>query len=258
MNTLSLATDIVLSAYICWEIVEFVPRYGRLKQEIANGDPKARTRVYHRILIFEWVSAALALVALRFDWSKLNPKGLALDGTRLMQSLSLPPGAGKGAVLGMFMGAVIGGFAFAIAMRRRNRRNPAPQTSGGWRSRIMPDFSALIPVTMSERLIYAAAAVSAGICEEVVFRGWLLATLHSPIGLTGTMLVLVAAAIFGIGHVYQKAVGVIVTTLAGLLFTVLYIMSGSLLVPILLHIVVDVRFALMPAPKAARPETAYA
>ena len=76
--------------------------------------------------------------------------------------------------------------------------------------------------------------------------------------LTGTTLVLVAAAIFGIGHVYQKAVGVIVTTLAGLLFTVLYIMSGSLLVPILLHIVVDVRFVFMPAPRVAKSEAAYA
>ena len=260
MNTLSWATDVVLSAYICWEIIGFVPRYRRLKQEIANGDPQARTRIYYRILIFEWVSAALALVALRFDWSRLNPKSLALDGTRLMQSLSLPAGARKGALIGMFMGVVFGGIGFAIAMRRRNRRGlaPAAETSGGWRSRIMPDFSALIPVTMRERLIYAAAAVSAGICEEVVFRGWLLSTLHSPIGLTGMTLVLAAAAIFGIGHAYQKVVGVIVTTVTGLLFAVLYIMTGSLLVPIVLHILVDVRFAFMPTPRVAKPEAVYA
>jgi membrane protease YdiL (CAAX protease family) len=257
MNILSWATDIVLAIYIGWEIIGFVPRYRRLKQEIANGDPKARTRVYQRILVFEWVSAALALVALRFDWSKLNPKSLALDGTRLMQSLSLPEGAGKGAVIGLFLGAVFGGVGFAIAMRRRNRRSPA-QAPAGWRSRILPDFSALIPVTTRERLIYAAAAVSAGICEEVVFRGWLLSTLHSPVGLTGTTLVLAAAAIFGIGHAYQKVAGIILTTLAGLLFSVLYIMAGSLLVPILLHVVVDVRFAFMPAPGAVKPEAAYA
>jgi uncharacterized protein len=259
MNILSLATDIILSAYICWEVIGFVSRYRRLKQGIANGDTKARTRIYQRILIFEWVSAALALVALRFDWSNLNPKNLALDGSRLMQSLSLPPGAGKGAVIGMFLGAVFGGIGFGIAMRRRNRNRPASVNApAGWRSRILPDFSALIPVTTRERLIYAAAAVSAGICEEVVFRGWLLATLHSPVGLTGTTLVLVAAAIFGVAHAYQKVAGTILTTLAGLLFCVLYIMTGSLLVPILLHILVDVRFAFMPAPGAAKPETAYA
>lgn len=258
MNILSLATDIVLSTYICWQIIGFVSRYRRLKQEIANGDPSARTRVYQRILIFEWVSAALAIVALRFDWSKLNPKGLALDGSRLMQSLSLPQGAGKSVVLGVFLGAVFGGIGFAISMRRRSRR-PAPvNPPAGWRSRILPDFTALIPVTTRERLIYAAAAVSAGICEEVVFRGWLLSTLHSPVGLSGTTLFLVAAAIFGLGHAYQKVAGTILTAMAGLLFCVLYIVSGSLLLPILLHILVDVRFAFMPAPAVAKPEAVYA
>jgi uncharacterized protein len=122
----------------------------------------------------------------------------------------------------------------------------------------LPDFTALIPVTTREKLTYAAAAVSAGICEEVVFRGWVLATLHSPVGLTGTTLVLVAAAIFGIAHAYQNAVGVILTTFAGLLFTALYLTTGSLLVPILLHVLIDVRFAFMPAPGPAKPATAYA
>jgi membrane protease YdiL (CAAX protease family) len=260
MNILSLVTDLILAAYIVWETVGFVPRYRRLKQEIADGDRQARTRVYQRILVFEWVSAALALVALRFDWSKLNPKSLALEGTRLMQSLTLPPGAGRGALLGMFSGVVIGGVGFAVALRRRNRRGatPAASEASGWRSRIMPDFTALIPATTNEPLLYAAAAVSAGICEELVFRGWLLSVLHSPIGLTGTALVVVAAAIFGAAHLYQKVAGTILTALAGLLFCALYIATGSLLVPILLHIVIDVRFAFMPAPTAAKPQAAYA
>jgi CAAX protease family protein len=259
MNTLSLAADIVLAAYIVWETVGFVARYRRLKEEIASGDHYARIRVYRRVLVFEWVSAALALVALRFDWSKLNPKSLALEGTRLMQSLALPPEARTGAFGGLFAGVLIGGIVFAIALRRRNRSGstPSSNSASSWRSRIMPDFTALIPVTMHERLLYASAAVSAGICEEIVFRGWLLSTLHFTIGLTGTVLVLTAAAIFGAGHAYQKVAGTILTTLAGLLFCALYVMSGSLLVPILLHIVVDVRFAFMPSP-AAKPAPAYA
>jgi uncharacterized protein len=260
MNTLSLAADIVLAAYISWETVGFVPRYRRLKQQIADGDPNARTRIYQRILVFEWISAALALVALRFDWSKLNPKGLALEGSRFIQSLALPEAARSGALAGLFAGALMGGIGFAIALRRKNRRGAASpaNVTHGWRSRIMPDFTALIPVTMHERLLYAAAAVSAGICEEIVFRGWLLATLHSPIGLTGTALILTAAAIFGAGHAYQKVTGTILAAMAGLLFCALYVLSGSLLLPILLHILVDVRFAFMPSPGAPKPAPAYA
>jgi uncharacterized protein len=260
MNTLSLAADIVLAAYIVWETVGFVSRYRRLKQQIANGDPNARIRVYRRILVFEWVSAALALIALHFDWSKLNPKSLALEGTRFMQALALPQADRTGALGGLFAGALIGGVGFAIVLRIKNRRGSTPSANApsGWRSRIMPDFTALIPVTMHERLLYAAVAVSAGICEEIVFRGWLLSTLHSPIRLTGTTLVLVAAAIFGAAHAYQKVTGIILTTLAGLLFCALYVLSGSLLLPILFHVLVDIRFAFMPSPDTAKRSPAYA
>jgi len=260
MHFLSLAMDVILSLYICEEVIRFVPRYRRLKQEIAQGDPQARTRLYRNVLVFEWIGAFMALVGLGFDWSKLNPRTLALEGTRIMQVFSIPAGETKEVIVGLAAGIVIGGIAFAIGLRRRNRRTAAQATSAssGWRSRILPDFTALIPVTRRERLLYAAVAVSAGICEEVVFRGWLLATLHSRGGLTGTTLIVVAALIFGAGHLYQKATGVILTALAGFLFCGLYIATGSLLVPILLHILVDIRFAFMPASGAVKPQPAYA
>jgi uncharacterized protein len=259
MHFLSLAMDIVLSVYLCVEIIRFLPRYRRLKQEIAQGDPEARTRLYRSVLVFEWISAFMALVALRFDWTKLNPKTLALEGTRIVQVFSISEGAKEGVVVGMISGVVIGGIAFAIGLRRKGRRGAAqPSASSGWRSRMLPDFTALIPVTRRERFLYAAVAVSAGICEEIVFRGWLLATLHSRVGLTGTTLIVIAAAIFGAAHVYQKATGVILTALAGLLFCGLYIATGSLLIPIVFHILVDIRFAFMPAPAAVKPQAAYA
>jgi membrane protease YdiL (CAAX protease family) len=90
-------------------------------------------------------------------------------------------------------------------------------------------------------------AISAGVCEEVVFRGWLLCTLHNILGLKGTTLVLVAAACFGLAHFYQGATGVIATAIVGVLFTFLYVQSGSLLLPILLHILIDLRWVLLPA-----------
>lgn len=260
MHFLSLAMDIILSIFICEEVIRFVPRYRRLKQEIAQGDPEARTRLYREVVIFEWISALLALAALGFDWSKLNPRILALAGSRIMQVFAIPAGETRAVVAGLASGVVIGGIAFAIGMRRKNRRG-AVQTAGdrsSWRSRILPDFAALIPVTRHERFLYAAVAVSAGICEEVVFRGWLLATLHSRVGVTGTALVVVAAAIFGAAHLYQKAVGMILTALAGFLFCGLYIATGSLLIPILLHVLVDIRFAFMPASGPVKSQAAYA
>jgi hypothetical protein len=62
-----------LAGYVVWEVIQFVPRYRRLKPAVAKGDSGARTRLYYQALVFEWVSALLALLALGFDWNKRNP-----------------------------------------------------------------------------------------------------------------------------------------------------------------------------------------
>jgi CAAX protease family protein len=261
MHIVLFTLDILLAGYIGWEVLRFSARYRQLKQEIANGDAHARTRIYYRALWFEWISALLALLALGFDWNKLNPKSLALDGSKLMLWLSAKGSFDRGAAAGLFLGVALGTAGFIavrlIARRRRAAAPSAPAPTPRWR-RLLPDFSALLPVSTHERMVWAAVAVSAGICEEIVFRGWLLSTLHNPVGLGGTALILVAAAIFGLAHAYQRITGIVLTTLAGALFCVLYIKTGSLLAPILLHIVIDLRFAFLPAPRLPKPQTLYA
>lgn len=259
-DIVSIAIDIILAAYIAWEAVRFIPQYRQLKLDLANGDLRARTRVYYQALVFEWVSALLAVLALRFDWSKFNPQFLGLENSSWIQQLSPPEGMGKAVVGGLFGGVVLGGIVFAVTRIVANRRPQAPasNTPPSWRSRLLPDFTALIPVTARERWLWVAVATSAGICEEIVFRGWLLSTLHSTAGLAGTALIVAAAAVFGLAHLYQKVTGVVATAVAGLLFCVLYVKTGSLLLPILLHVAIDVRFAFLPAPRTSQSQTAYA
>jgi membrane protease YdiL (CAAX protease family) len=262
MHILSFIIDVILAGYVVWEVVQFVPRYRQLKHAVANGDARARTRIYQRALWFEWISALLALVALGFDWSKLNPKSLALEGSSLIQSLPRGSDFDHGSLAGVGIGLAAGMVAMVIARIRSNRRGTlsprVPDAPKPWWRELLPDFSALLPATTHERLFWAAVAVSAGICEEIVFRGWLLATLHGQLGLDGTRLILIGAAIFGLAHAYQGITGMILTAFAGAFFCVLYVETGSLLVPILLHTLVDLRFAFMPAPLAEKPHAAFA
>lgn len=260
MHKVTLAVDIVLAAYICWEVIEFVPRYRLLKVAVANGDERARVRLYQRALCFEWTSALLALMALGFDWGKLNPRLLGLSGAPLFPSLFEQGTFERSTLGGLFVGVAIGTIGLVVARMRVNRRVAVPRisaTAARWR-KLLPDFSALIPVTTRERLVWVLVAVSAGVCEEIVFRGWLLSILHGPLKLNGTVLVVVAAGIFGLAHIYQQVTGVLLTTLAGVLFCVLYVASGSLLVPILLHVLIDARFAVLPTPRNPEPQTAVA
>jgi membrane protease YdiL (CAAX protease family) len=263
MYFLSFVVDLVLAGYVIREVLRFGPQYRKLKQDIANGDTQARTRVYHEAIVFEWISAVLALLALGFDWSKLNPKFLGLEGTRWIQALrgGAPGHAGfdRGALAGIFFGLLVGTLAFVIARIRSNRRGVSPVTTPArWWRKLLPDFSALVPATPHERLLWIAVAVSAGICEEIVFRGWLLSSLHNILHLDGTALVLVAAVLFGLAHSYQGITGVLLTAFAGLFFCGIYVATGSLLWPILLHIAIDVRFAVLPAPRTPDSRAVYA
>jgi len=248
MQAMSYVTDLVLAVFVVREVGRFLGRYRRLGEDVARGDATARTRLYARALVFQWASAALAIVSWRGDWSALLPDA-SLHQSPLVRASSLAGDAGRGQLVGVGIGLALGTVVLAFARRRGNRRT----TASPWR-RLVPDFAALLPVTARERLLWLAVAVSAGICEEIVFRGWLLHLLHDPIGLTGTALIAIAAIGFGLAHAYQGVAGIVMAALGGVLFGVLFAVTGSLLVPMLLHVAVDARFAILPGPRRAGEE----
>ena len=78
----------------------------------------------------------------------------------------------------------------------------------------------LAPQGPFESLVWIALAVTAGICEETIFRGYLQRqfvawTRSAPIG------VLLSAALFGAGHIYQGARATVVIGVYGLMFGIL-------------------------------------
>ena len=238
--------SLVLAAFLVREVLEFQRRYLRLKLDLERGDPNARLRLYRRGLVFEGASALLALLALRFDARALTPGSLALADSPLVRAFTGE--ASRGMLPGILSGLVVGTIGLFVARRRAGKASLAGAGLADRLRRMLPDFGALLPVTARERATWLAVAVAAGVCEEIVFRGWLLSVLHAPIGLHGTALIVAAAIVFGLAHLYQGPVGAALTGLAALLFIGLYVATGSLLVPILLHVAVDARFALLPAP----------
>jgi membrane protease YdiL (CAAX protease family) len=78
----------------------------------------------------------------------------------------------------------------------------------------------LLPRTLLEILLWIAVSITAGICEEIAFRGYLQRQLHA---MTGSLVVAVMAQafVFGVAHGYQGWKQVIVITVLGLLYGVL-------------------------------------
>ena len=65
--------------------------------------------------------------------------------------------------------------------------------------------------------------------------------------------VAVSSLLFGAAHMYQGLVGVMATTVLGAVFSVMYLSTGSLLLPMLLHALINVS-SMVTAYLVLRPE----
>jgi membrane protease YdiL (CAAX protease family) len=128
-------------------------------------------------------------------------------------------------------------FCAVLAPQFQALRNP------GVRQKVLKQTAHLaffLPGTDSEILWYGAVAVTAGICEEVLYRGFLLRYLAiKPWHIPMLTAVLIAAFAFGSAHLYQGVSGSISTGIGGLLFAGLFLGTGAPLVPILFHAALD-------------------
>jgi uncharacterized protein len=108
------------------------------------------------------------------------------------------------------------------------------------------------PRTWTERRYFAFLCITAGICEESLYRGFLLRYLHVfPFSLDLTAALIVAALIFGLCHIYAGVAGVAGSTLFGFLFGLLFLLTGNLLLPMILHAILDLRILVLLRPPDA-------
>lgn len=113
------------------------------------------------------------------------------------------------------------------------------------------ELSALVPRNATENRSFSMVAVTAGICEEIIYRGVLMGALIPAVGLWPA--VALSSVIFGMGHMYQGMTGIVKTALAGLFMALLTVFSGSLLVAIVLHAIVDLTSGRLMAAALAPP-----
>jgi len=116
-------------------------------------------------------------------------------------------------------------------------------------TRAMKSLSFLLPGSQRERAWFALVSVSAGVCEELIFRGFLLGLLRSELAMGLTLAWVVSSVIFGINHLYQGKAGVMRSTVAGAALGLMAILSGGLVLPMLLHCVADLQILVMYRPE---------
>jgi membrane protease YdiL (CAAX protease family) len=106
-------------------------------------------------------------------------------------------------------------------------------------ARMLHSMRNLLPRSEAEKKRWVGLSVTAGICEEIIFRGFLFLYLGDVLGMSLYGTVVTSSLIFALSHYYQGPSNVIRVGFIGLLFATTYALTGSLLIPIALHVVLD-------------------
>jgi membrane protease YdiL (CAAX protease family) len=124
----------------------------------------------------------------------------------------------------------------------------------------MRSMQFMLPVTRRERQWWILVSLSAGVCEEILYRGFVTQYFSGSLGATmslGTVGAwLTASLFFGLAHAYQGVTGIVRSGLAGLLLGAIAILSGGLLIPIVLHFLFDLQVLWTYRPMADEPDIA--
>jgi membrane protease YdiL (CAAX protease family) len=87
--------------------------------------------------------------------------------------------------------------------------------------------------------LFVVLSITAGICEEFLFRGFVMGALFRA-GLGTWLVVVVSSAMFGLAHLYQGKGGSVGTGILGALFGSVRIVYHSLLPAVVWHAALDI------------------
>lgn len=195
-----------------------VRRYTALEKAGRSID---RVGFYRSTALIEWVFLAVLVTA----WITLG---------RPFEDLGFVSPGGPGFWIGAAL--VVGLIGFLLyawqTAKRASDSEKARQLEG------LEGVRIFLPHTARELHNFFGVSITAGVVEEIVYRGFVLWYLVQFMPLW--VAVIVASVIFGLGHSYQGINGASRAGLVGLAFGILYVGTGSIWLPIIAHMLLDV------------------
>ena len=207
-------------------LVAAVPAFGyrrfRSLQRSSGPDFSVRRklRIYASTVGTQWLLVLVMLLISRRHGLSLADLGERAGRPRLTLAVTL----------GLL--AIVAVVAALVIPRIRRSPLPALQAALGKLRRISPTLG-------PEMAAFVVVCLTAGMCEELLYRGWLMGLVRVA---SGSVWVAVAATsvVFGVGHAYQGIKGMLRTAFIGLQLAVLFVLVDSLVPGQVLHAAVDV------------------
>jgi membrane protease YdiL (CAAX protease family) len=194
--------------------------YQRVLRAYRAGEPVNRLTVYRTTIATQWLLFAVTVVLL----TSVNVEAKLIGATWHFDFETL-----IGAILALAILAVLIG---QWLMVQRSSGSALAEYAGSHQDLVM-----MLPQTKRELQAFYAVSVTAGIVEEVLWRGFLVWYLAHYMPMWAALLVSLLA--FTCAHAYQGVKQLPGIFLVGAVLTAMYWLTGSLWPCIVLHIAID-------------------
>ena len=219
---------VALTAALALLALTFAPRraaanVAALRRDVET-DPGARVAFYRRALLSLPLVVAVYAVVVLVGGESWRGAGISWDGDASRRAIPVSVAALGGALLTVALIAVV-----------------LDKVRPGLVQRASDATKLIAPTNAAERRLWPYVSLTAGVTEELVFRGLFVLHLHALVPSLRPMLLAVLAAVaFGLAHRYQGPFGIVSSGVLGLAFGIVAVVVGNVLVVVVLHTLWDV------------------
>ena len=208
--------------------------YRRFKRKVQE-DGGARIRYYAKTMFGLWSPAVFILLLVAATDITGRDFGFALPDIRTEPLGTVVTYAVLAVAAVYALALAYFGIGYRFSANIRDKMNKAmgehSERSG---------FSDILPVTDREKKWWTFVSLTAGITEEIIYRGFLIHAFSRLFPDVSVWWVILASSLlFGLAHTYQGVAGVIRTGAIGIFFSMIYVATDSLWLLIVLHFLVD-------------------
>lgn len=203
--------------------------FRRLQRAAESELPRVRRQVYGQAIAIQWSLTAVVLAM----WFVLQ-RPFGAPGHEVGEGLGLVPRL-SGGLIGILAGVLIVG-----GMIARQRRAALEDDTALERLRArFRRVERMLPTTRGELRAFYLLSLTAGVCEELLYRGYVIWYLERLLGGGFLFSAALCSVLFGFGHLYQGPRGMLLTGMVGAFLAALYWVSGSLIGPMVVHALMD-------------------
>ncbi|WP_049922795.1 CPBP family intramembrane glutamic endopeptidase [Halopiger djelfimassiliensis] len=176
--------------------------------------------VLANVALSQGVFGLVLLGAVLYTGVPADALGIEFSTAYLETGLVVGTAVGTVLYVGNEIGAAVA-TRFGFDHDEQLRELLAPESAGGW----LVLVGVVLPII--------------AVFEELLFRAALIGAIATGFGVSPAVLAVVSSVAFALGHGMQGSVGIVVTGLLGLVLAAVFIVTGSFLVVVVAHYVIN-------------------